>query len=66
MMAVEDRLVAEDVTEEGFPVGLRVLAVDDDQTSLKVLEKHLLTCKYNGSFAFLFSFIQFDSPLMML
>jgi hypothetical protein len=54
MMAVEDRLVSEDVTEEGFPVGMRVLAVDDDQTSLKVLEKHLLTCKYNGSLPFFF------------
>nr|QSD99546.1 MYB family transcription factor [Melilotus albus] len=46
-MVVEDRLVGEDVSEEGFPVGMHVLAVDDDQTSLKVLEKQLLTCKYN-------------------
>ncbi|KAL2338492.1 hypothetical protein Fmac_012938 [Flemingia macrophylla] len=30
-----------------FPVGMRVLAVDDDQTCLKVLENLLRKCQYN-------------------
>ncbi|ONK59558.1 uncharacterized protein A4U43_C08F7700 [Asparagus officinalis] len=30
-----------------FPVGMRVLAVDDDQTCLKVLEAMLRQCKYH-------------------
>ncbi|CAL9161387.1 unnamed protein product, partial [Musa hybrid cultivar] len=30
-----------------FPVGMRVLAVDDDLTSLKVLEALLLRCRYH-------------------
>ncbi|XP_042433110.1 two-component response regulator ORR22-like isoform X2 [Zingiber officinale] len=32
---------------EQFPVGMRVLAVDDDPTCLKVLEAMLLRCRYN-------------------
>ena len=31
-----------------FPVGMRVLAVDDDPTCLKVLENLLLRCQYHG------------------
>lgn len=31
-----------------FPVGMRVLAVDDDPTCLKVLEAMLRQCKYHG------------------
>nr|CAD1825682.1 unnamed protein product [Ananas comosus var. bracteatus] len=31
-----------------FPVGMRVLAVDDDPTCLKLLEVLLLRCKYHG------------------
>lgn len=31
-----------------FPVGLRVLAVDDDLTCLKLLEALLLRCRYHG------------------
>nr|QSD99516.1 MYB family transcription factor [Melilotus albus] len=46
-MVVEDRSMVEDDFGEGFPVGMRVLAVDDDQTCLKVLEKFLLMCNYN-------------------
>ncbi|CAL9102374.1 unnamed protein product [Musa acuminata var. zebrina] len=30
-----------------FPVGMRVLAVDDDLTCLKVLEALLLRCRYH-------------------
>lgn len=31
-----------------FPVGMRVLAVDDDPTCLKILENLLLRCQYHG------------------
>lgn len=46
-MALENPLEVEDVFGEDFPVGMHVLAVDDDQTCLKLLEKFLLMCKYN-------------------
>ena len=36
---------------EAFPVGLRVLVVDDDPTWLKILEKMLRKCSYEGSLA---------------
>ncbi|TKY54726.1 Two-component response regulator ARR12 [Spatholobus suberectus] len=35
------------VLGDRFPVGMRVLAVDDDQTCLKVLENLLRKCQYN-------------------
>ena len=31
-----------------FPAGLRVLAVDDDSVCLKILERQLKYCNYNG------------------
>jgi two-component response regulator (ARR-B family) len=31
-----------------FPAGLRVLVVDDDITCLRLLEKMLCRCLYNG------------------
>ncbi|KAF3486233.1 hypothetical protein F2Q69_00053540 [Brassica cretica] len=31
-----------------FPVGMRVLAVDDDQTCLRILETLLHRCQYHG------------------
>ena len=34
--------------KDQFPVGMRVLAVDDDPTCLKVLENLLLRCQYHG------------------
>ena len=34
--------------ENEFPVGMRVLAVDDDLVSRKVLEASLRYCKYKG------------------
>lgn len=47
-----------------FPVGMRVLAVDDDPTCLKVLENLLRKCNYHGlshliliSLLLLFSFV---------
>lgn len=34
---------------EAFPAGLRVLVVDDDPTWLKILEKMLRKCSYEGT-----------------
>lgn len=31
-----------------FPVGLRVLVVDDDTTTLKIIEKMSISCNYRG------------------
>lgn len=39
---------------DAFPAGLRVLVVDDDPTWLKILEKMLRKCSYEGQFASLF------------
>lgn len=52
--------------EEGrtdqFPVGMRVLAVDDNPTCLRKLEELLLRCKYHGtSDSLLLSFFFFLS-----
>jgi len=33
---------------DAFPAGLRVLVVDDDPTWLKILEKMLKKCSYQG------------------
>ena len=33
-----------------FPAGLRVLVVDDDPTCLKILEKMLRNCNYEGTY----------------
>lgn len=40
---------AEDLVDDKFPVGLRVLAVDDNQTCLLTLEKMLMSCLYEGA-----------------
>jgi len=37
-----------------FPIGMRVLAVDDDITCLKILERLLQRCQYHGMFFFVF------------
>lgn len=71
-MTVGDRLVGEEVAAgDRFPVGMRILAVDDDQTCLKVLESLLRKCQYHGSLPlflsfFSFQFIQFDSAILMV
>ena len=31
-----------------FPVGLRVLVVDDDATTLKIIEQMSIRCRYRG------------------
>ena len=45
-----------------FPVGMRVLAVDDDPVCLKVLETLLRRCQYHGGHFTCFCFIH-PSPL---
>lgn len=39
---------AGDVVSDQFPAGLRVLVVDDDPTCLRIMEKMLKTCQYQG------------------
>ncbi|KAF8400546.1 hypothetical protein HHK36_013845 [Tetracentron sinense] len=49
-MTVEDRrggMVGDDESKDPFPVGMRVLAVDDDPTCLKVLDTLLRRCQYH-------------------
>lgn len=49
-MTVEDMRVSvgeEDASNDRFPVGMRVLAVDDDPTCLKLLENLLRRCDYH-------------------
>lgn len=58
-MAVENQrghLVDEDGSIDRFPVGMRVLAVDDDPTCLKLLENLLRKCQYQGSLPLLLCF----------
>lgn len=48
-MTVEERrapVSGNEPNNDHFPVGMRVLAVDDDETCLKVLGRLLLQCKY--------------------
>ncbi|KAI5557311.1 hypothetical protein BDE02_18G094900 [Populus trichocarpa] len=45
-MTVEDQRGCNSVNEKMFPVGMRVLAVDDDPICLKVLENLLRKCQY--------------------
>lgn len=46
-MTVDDKIDGE---KEQFPVGMRVLAVDDDPTCLRLLDTLLRRCQYNGFF----------------
>ncbi|WCJ29860.1 Two-component response regulator ORR24 [Euphorbia peplus] len=46
-MAVMDQRANNQVDEDKFPVGMRVLAVDDDPTCLKILETLLRKCHYH-------------------
>lgn len=57
---------------DNFPAGLRVLVVDDDPIWLKILEKMLKKCSYEGMFVssslatfclFSFSFLFFSLSL---
>ncbi|XP_010265661.1 PREDICTED: two-component response regulator ORR23-like isoform X2 [Nelumbo nucifera] len=48
-MTVEERLgiVGDDEPRDQFPVGMRILAVDDDPTCLRLLDTLLRRCQYN-------------------
>ncbi|KAG1334871.1 hypothetical protein COCNU_03G009900 [Cocos nucifera] len=46
-----------------FPMGLRVLVVDDDTTCLKVLERMLLECHYNGELVSVLFFFLWESSV---
>lgn len=46
MMEARKGLIAREMDQ--FPVGMRVLAVDDDPVCLKVLETLLRRCQYHG------------------
>lgn len=59
-MTAEERMGSagcEDGDIDKFPIGMRVLAVDDDQTCLKILEKFLRECQYEGLFFFFYVFV---------
>ena len=49
----------EDGAIDKFPIGMRVLAVDDDPTCLKVLENFLRACQYEGLLLFLLCLLFF-------
>lgn len=51
--------------DDNFPVGLRVLLVDDDPTCLTILEKMLRTCRYEGN-NFKFLCTSFDTSIIGL
>lgn len=46
-------LVGEDGAMDRFPVGMRVLAVDDNPICLRLLEGLLQNCQYQGLFLLL-------------
>lgn len=48
--AVSNALGGEQVVSDQFPVGLKVLVVDDDTTCLRIVEQMLRRCLYHGLF----------------
>lgn len=55
MTVVEDHRM--DDLRDQFPIGMRVLAVDDDSTCLMVLETLLRRCQYHGDLLLLLLFV---------
>jgi two-component response regulator (ARR-B family) len=51
-MRTEERNGVAGSGRDQFPVGMRVLAVDDDPVCLKVLETLLRRCQYHGEKSF--------------
>lgn len=49
-MTVDENRMVEKENSDNFPVGMRVLAVDDDPICLKLLECLLRKCQYHGMF----------------
>lgn len=43
-----------DVVSDKFPAGLRVMVVDDDPTCLRILERMLRACLYEGAYSLSF------------
>lgn len=48
MEDIKGGLAGEDRVKDPFPVGMRVLAVDDDPTCLRLLDVLLRRCQYQG------------------
>ena len=48
-MASCENLPVEGVVDGGFPVGMKVLCVDDDPLCLRCLEAMLKQCAYDGT-----------------
>ena len=48
MMEARKGMMERERERDQFPVGMRVLAVDDDPVCLKVLEVLLRRCQYHG------------------
>ncbi|KAF8393068.1 hypothetical protein HHK36_021309 [Tetracentron sinense] len=60
-MTVEEirgSMVRDDESKDRFPVGMRVLAVDDDPTCLKLLDALLRRCQYHGSILLILTFFE--------
>lgn len=51
--------ISSDAVSDQFPVGLRVLVVDDDPTCLTILEKMLKSCHYEGNASRMESWLAF-------
>jgi hypothetical protein len=51
MMEPRKGLMGRERERDQFPVGMRVLAVDDDRVCLKVLEGLLRRCQYHGQYS---------------
>lgn len=50
MRGKKEKVSSESEPNKKFPTGLRVLAVDDDNTSLSIMESMLKQCEYTGLF----------------
>lgn len=55
-----------DDPRDQFPIGMRVLAVDDDPTCLFVLENLLRRCQYHGLLLLLFFFFVFSHSFVFV
>ena len=53
-MAIEDHRKNDIGLGDKFPIGMRVLVVEDDLTYLNILEELLKKCEYHGTFYYLF------------
>jgi hypothetical protein len=63
---MEEKRVITGRERDQFPVGMRVLAVDDDPVCLKVLETLLRRCQYHGGHSCLASSTSIHPPIPLL